>query len=180
MRPVLQCREHCAPSTSYGPCPASFRAQLWQGRRAATPLPRRSARAIVVASLSSQDESVGDDLGWSTNFAQHFVRGRVLGAGSFGTVYLGIDLRTGHEVAVKVLPKIRGKLTKERTLAKIHKEASILSRLQDCSNVVQLLGLYEQESEVLVVTEVCKGGDLQRLFEVGACWHAAPRVPGSC
>jgi hypothetical protein len=168
------CRQPCAPSTSAAP------SELLHRRFAA---PRRWARSApfrpaASALSSSDDDSAGPDLGWSSNFVQHYVKGRALGAGSFGTVYLGIDLRTGHEVAVKVLPKIRGKLTKERTLAKIHKEASILSRLQDCSNVVQLLGLYEHEHEVLVVTELCKGGDLQKLFEVragpAARTHAGP------
>ncbi len=168
-RASLQCREPCLPSTSYSSQPASYytpRAQLLH-RRFSGYVIRKRTSTVVLDSLSSEDEPVGEDLGWSSRFSEHYVRGRLLGAGSFGTVYLGIDLRTGHEVAVKVLPKIRGKLTKERTLAKIHKEVSILSRLQECPNVIQLLGLYEHESEVLVVTEVCKGGDLQRLFEVG-------------
>ena len=37
-----------------------------------------------------------------TDFAQHYVKGKVIGSGSFGVVHLGIDLHTGQEVAVKV------------------------------------------------------------------------------
>jgi calcium-dependent protein kinase len=92
-----------------------------------------------------------------------------LGQGSFGTVYLGIDLRNGQEVAIKVMPKVRGKLTLQRTCEKLLKEASIMAALQDCPGAVRLLGCYESEDEVMVVTELCSGGDLQRLSdEAGA------------
>jgi hypothetical protein len=169
------CRQPCTPSTS-----SPFEPRVHQ--RFAAPRQRHRTAPLRPAAnslSSSDDDSAGADLGWSENFVQHYVKGRALGAGSFGTVYLGIDLRTGHEVAVKVLPKIRGKLTKERTLAKIHKEASILSRLQESPNVIQLLGLYEHESEVLVVTELCKGGDLQKLFEVRQAAARARVLPAA-
>jgi hypothetical protein len=64
------------------------------------------------------------------DFAQHYVKGKVIGSGSFGVVHLGIDLHTGQEVAVKVMPKQRGKLTRERTLQKLVKEVGILASLQ--------------------------------------------------
>jgi len=67
------------------------------------------------------------------------------------------------------MPKVRGKLTRQRTCEKLLKEASILAALQDCPGAVRLLGCYEQGDEVMVVTELCSGGDLQRLSdEAGA------------
>jgi serine/threonine protein kinase len=86
---------------------------------------------------------VGVDLGWDTTFAQNFVKGKLIGQGSFGNVFLGIDLHSGQEVAIKVMPKQRGKLTKERTLQKLVKEVNIMARLQECTNVVRLIGCYE-------------------------------------
>ena len=64
------------------------------------------------------------------------------------------------------MPKQRGKLTKERTLQKLVKEVDIMTRMQDCANVVRLLGLYETGGEVMLVTELCVGGDLQKLSDV--------------
>lgn len=100
------------------------------------------------------------------DFRAHYVKGKLIGTGSFGTVYLGIDLHSGREVAIKTLPKVRGKLTKEKTLQKLIKEVHINERLQDCPNVVRLEACFEEENEVLLVTELCKGGDLQKLSDV--------------
>jgi calcium-dependent protein kinase len=108
-------------------------------------------------------------IGWRLDFSESYIRGKLLGQGSFGAVYLGIDLRNGQEVAIKVMPKVRGKLTRQRTCEKLLKEASILAALQDCPGAVRLLGCYEAADEVMVVTELCSGGDLQRLSdEAGA------------
>ena len=66
------------------------------------------------------------------------------------------------------MPKQRGKLTKDRTLQKLVKEVGILQRIQECPNVVRLLGCYEDTDHVMLVTELCEGGDLQKLSDVGA------------
>ena len=71
-----------------------------------------------------------------------------------------------HTHPKQVMPKQRGKLTKERTLQKLVKEVDIMTRMQDCANVVRLLGLYETGGEVMLVTELCVGGDLQKLSDV--------------
>jgi len=104
-------------------------------------------------------------LNWDTDFNAHFVKGKLIGQGSFGSVYLGIDLHTGQQVAIKVMPKQRGKLTKDRTLQKLVKEVGILQRIQECPNVVRLLGCYEDTDHVMLVTELCEGGDLQKLSD---------------
>lgn len=95
-------------------------------------------------------------------------------------VYLGIDAKTGEEVAVKVLPKVRGKLSKERTLDKIEKEVDIMDSLGGHPGVVKLLSTFEADNEVMLVSELCNGGDLQRLLDVSArllpC-HLAPSPP---
>lgn len=130
---------------------------------------RRVKRLKCYATIPVPPEPLGKDLGWRTDFEKHYVKGKMIGNGSFGTVFLGIDLHTAKEVAVKVMPKTRGKLSKERTLQKLLKETTILERLQHCANVVRLEGTFETEDEVYLVTEFCEGGDLQRLSDdVGA------------
>jgi len=59
------------------------------------------------------------------------------------------------QVAIKVMPKQRGKLTRERTLQKLMKEVGILQKMQGCRNTVRLLGCFEGSDEVMVVTQYC-------------------------
>ena len=49
----------------------------------------------------SAGKSTGD-MGFATDFAQHYVLGDEIGKGSFGTVYLATAAADGESVAVKV------------------------------------------------------------------------------
>jgi serine/threonine protein kinase len=45
-------------------------------------------------------------------------------------------------------------------------QVGILQKMQHCRNTVRLLGCYETNDEVMVVTGLCSGGDLQKLSDV--------------
>lgn len=45
-------------------------------------------------------------------------------------------------------------------------QVGILQKMQGCKNTVRLLGCYETNEEVMVVTSLCSGGDLQKLSDV--------------
>lgn len=72
-----------------------------------TPVMRRACITRAACPQGSVDES-GDLRRTLTrrpraaphhaDFAQHYVKGKVIGSGSFGVVHLGIDLHTGQEV----------------------------------------------------------------------------------
>ena len=51
-------------------------------------------------------------------------------------------------------------------MRKIRKEVDIMGTIQDCSNVIGLHGVYEDDDQVYVVMELCNGGDLERVSEV--------------
>jgi serine/threonine protein kinase len=47
-------------------------------------------------------------------------------------------------------------------------QVGILQKMQPCRNVVRLRGCFESNEEVMVVTDMCKGGDLQKLSDVSS------------
>ncbi len=56
-------------------------------------------------------------------------------------------------------------------MKKIRKEVELMGSIQDCGNVVGLHGVYEDDAQVYVVMELCSGGDLERVLEVGCSCH---------
>jgi len=102
--------------------------------------------------------------------------GTLIGTGSYGLVR-SADLN-GRKVAVKVLTKKRGAQARGKVLRKIAREIDLLTRLQECCNVVQLLTVFEDDEHAYLVCELCRGGDLEKLLmERGAfSERAAARV----
>lgn len=60
-------------------------------------------------------------------------------------------------------------------------QVGILQKMQSCRNTVRLLGCYESNDEVMVVTGLCSGGDLQKLSDVspGSRWKRLARCSAS-
>lgn len=63
-------------------------------------------------------------------------------------------------------------------MKKIRKEVELMGSIQDCVNVIGLHGVYEDDAQVYLVMELCSGGDLERVLEVG-CTTCISRVPRS-
>jgi calcium-dependent protein kinase len=83
-----------------------------------------------------------------------------LGQGSFGVVLKGKHKHTGDERALKVIP--RSKIT--RKIERFINEVNALKKL-DHPNVIRLYEVYETETDVILVQELCKGGELLKRFE---------------
>ncbi|KAK9820733.1 hypothetical protein WJX74_007258 [Apatococcus lobatus] len=112
-----------------------------------------------------QPELVGMELGWPITFAEHYDLGGCIGTGAFGTVHLATARASKQHVAVKILAKSRAKQAREKTLAKVQREAKLLSRVQECSGAARFLGKYEDQDFAYMVLELCQGGDLEQLLE---------------
>ncbi|KAK9818169.1 hypothetical protein WJX72_008161 [[Myrmecia] bisecta] len=75
-------------------------------------------------------------------------------------------LKTGKEYAVKVIPKHREGASEQHILQKFSLEAQIMTSLGGRPEAVRLHGLYQDTTHVYMVTELCRGGDLETHLKV--------------
>ncbi|XP_029463799.1 serine/threonine-protein kinase 36 [Rhinatrema bivittatum] len=88
----------------------------------------------------------------------------VIGEGSFGRVYKGRRKYSGQIVALKFIPKV-GRPEKE--LKNLQREIEIMRGLRH-PNIVQMLGSFETDKEVVVVTDYAEGELFQILEDDGS------------
>lgn len=82
--------------------------------------------------------------------------------GHYAVVCRGKCKRTGRAVAIK---KIKRFLTDEKRL---RAEISVLQKVQQHPNIVELIDVFETAREVQLVLELCTGGELfERLADKG-------------
>ncbi|XP_057785487.1 CDPK-related kinase 7-like [Salvia miltiorrhiza] len=111
----------------------------------------------------SECEVVGLDknFGFCKNFTSHYTFGEELGRGHFGYTSAAVGKKgglKGQDVAVKVIPK--SKMTTAIAIEDVRREVKILRALTGHTNLVQFYEAYEDEDNVYVVMELCKGGEL--------------------
>ncbi|KAI0837287.1 kinase-like protein [Hypoxylon sp. FL0890] len=87
-----------------------------------------------------------------------FSFGRVLGEGSYSTVYFATDRQTLKEYAIKVLEKKH--IIKERKIKYVNIEKDTLNRLTDHPGIVRLYYTFQDENCLYYVLDLCNGGEL--------------------
>jgi serine/threonine protein kinase len=87
-----------------------------------------------------------------------FSFGRILGEGSYSTVFLATDRQTLREYAVKVLEKKH--IIKEKKIKYVNIEKNTLNRLTDHPGIVRLYYTFQDESSLYYVLDLCNGGEL--------------------
>lgn len=88
---------------------------------------------------------------------------KLIGKGSFGKVYLGLQILTSRLVAVKCLEK---NFMKDRGIkTKILQEIEILKASSTVPGVAKLLEVFENKKYVFLVMVYAKGGDLLRFLK---------------
>lgn len=119
---------------------------------------RRSLQAAASQACPASPASL---IAWKDDFNERFILERSIGRGSFGEVWLATDKVTRERVAVKEMPKRRGKLTKEGTLAKVDREVCVMENLKTCPAAVQLKECHALPNSYRIVMEYCSGLDLR-------------------
>ncbi|XP_024020446.1 calcium-dependent protein kinase 11 isoform X2 [Morus notabilis] len=96
----------------------------------------------------------------------HYIMGKKLGQGQFGTTYLCTKKSSGAHFACKSIPK--RKLLCREDYDDVLREIQIMHHLSEHPNVVRIEGSYEDAVFVHLVMEVCAGGELfDRIVEKG-------------
>ncbi|CAD6890165.1 unnamed protein product [Tilletia controversa] len=92
-----------------------------------------------------------------------WIKGALIGAGSFGSVYLGMDQRTGLYMAVKQVELPTGKSDNEQRkmsmLEALEREIALLKTLEH-PNIVQYLDSYADDSHLNIFLEYVPGGSV--------------------
>ncbi|KAJ4307832.1 Serine/threonine-protein kinase PAK 6 [Neodidymelliopsis sp. IMI 364377] len=96
-----------------------------------------------------------------------YTKQECIGGGSFGRVYKGVDRRTGHTVAIKVIDVENA----EDEVDDIMGEIMILSGLNS-TYVTKYYGSYLHGSDLWIVMEFCSGGSCADLMKPGALAEA--------
>lgn len=84
----------------------------------------------------------------------YHVSKKALGEGSYGVVQTCVHKDTNQERAVKIVPK-----DKIKDMKTFQQEISILQEL-DHPHVLKLYEYFEDQSNIYLVTEICRGGEL--------------------
>ncbi|XP_073045909.1 CDPK-related kinase 1-like isoform X1 [Primulina eburnea] len=108
-------------------------------------------------------EIIGLDknFGFSKNFTSHYDLGEEVGRGHFGYTCSATGKKgslKGLDVAVKIIPK--SKMATAIAIEDARREVNILRALTGHKNLVQFYAAYEDDENVYVVMELCKGGEL--------------------
>ena len=104
-------------------------------------------------------------IGAARDFFSKYDVGAALGSGGFGTVKVVIEKETGKEYACKTICKLleekgTGGNKQTRHIDNVRREIAVLRRLRGTLNVAQFKQVYEDDTDIHIVMEYCRGGEL--------------------
>ncbi|KAF2144584.1 uncharacterized protein K452DRAFT_222876 [Aplosporella prunicola CBS 121167] len=127
--------------------------------------PPRGSRMIPLSSIPQNTMPVQQNLQRQPTFK--WMKGQLIGKGTFGRVYLGMNMTTGELIAVKqveVKPNLGGtdKDRMKELVEALDREIDTMQHL-DHPNIVQYLGCERKEFSISIFLEYIPGGS------VGSC-----------
>eukprot|EP01018_Ginkgo_biloba_P013852 Gb_04924 [translate_table: standard] len=103
-------------------------------------------------------------------------KGKLLGNGTFGTVYVGFNRDTGDMCAMKEVPLIPGDSKSSESIKQLEQEIDLLSRLKH-PNIVQYYGSEIFEDVFYIYLEYVPGGSINKLiYEYGKLSEQVVRI----
>jgi len=87
--------------------------------------------------------------------------GGLLGTGSYGSVHMALNIKTGELMAVKQVPILDGSVTEP--VENLQREIEILSSLRH-NNIVRYLGTAREDNTLNIFLEYITGGSIQSLL----------------
>jgi calcium-dependent protein kinase len=113
-------------------------------------------------------EQMVNVFGYPRDLRRRYEITKVLGAGSFGIVREAVCRETGRQYACKTVPKMpkRGKPT-PRYLLKLQQEVDAMQQLGGSFDAVYLRDVFEDDSNIHMVMELCTGGSILEQLKNG-------------
>ncbi|KAG5668035.1 hypothetical protein PVAND_015992 [Polypedilum vanderplanki] len=96
-----------------------------------------------------------------------FQFGRVLGEGSFSTVYVARDISSRKEFAIKVCDKAH--IIRERKQEYVAREKHALQKLKTVKGVIELFCTFQSPTKLFFVVTLARNGDLLKYIQQTGC-----------
>lgn len=147
------------------------RRERWRGPLAALDAARHEKLASLGLAGQELDHNATDNRGLlflassTSNISIRWQQGRYVGGGTFGSVYLAVNLDTGDVMAVKEI-RLQDISTASKLVDQIRDEMNIMSCLRH-PNIVEYFGIEVHRDKVYIFEEFCEGGTLAALLENG-------------
>ena len=119
----------------------------------------------VIDEAKLVDKSLVSLAGSSSNISIRWQQGRFIGAGTFGSVYLAVNLDSGSLMAVKEI-KFQEVAGLSSLYAQIKDELAVMEMLHH-PNIVEYYGIEVHRDKVYIFEEYCQNGSLAALLEFG-------------
>ncbi|MBW0465975.1 hypothetical protein O181_005690 [Austropuccinia psidii MF-1] len=149
----------------------SDRRERWRGPLVALDAARHEKLASLGLAGQELDHNATDNRGLlflassTSNISIRWQQGRYVGGGTFGSVYLAVNLDTGDVMAVKEI-RLQDISTAPKLVDQIRDEMNIMSLLRH-PNIVEYFGIEVHRDKVYIFQEFCEGGSLAALLENG-------------
>ncbi|KAK6125580.1 hypothetical protein DH2020_040673 [Rehmannia glutinosa] len=100
----------------------------------------------------------------SSSNSSKWRKGRLLGRGTFGHVYLGFNSENGQMCAIKEVKVVSDDQSSKESLKQLNQEIALLSQLSH-ANIVQYYGSDLIEERLSVYLEYVSGGSIHKLLQ---------------
>ena len=119
----------------------------------------------VIQSNRAEDQSLLNLAASASNINIRWQQGKVVGAGTYGTVYMAVNLDSGSLMAVKEI-RFQDSASAPTLINQIKDEMQVMAMLHH-PNIVEYFGIEVHRDKVYIFEEFCQSGSLASYLEHG-------------